>query len=249
MFRHLFAAVSILFALAVSAAETDTKAVKAGLARMFPGTPLDSLEIRPSRVPGLLEAEIDTTVFYVTNDGKHVLLGDLIDTQERRNVTDIRRQALIAKIIAGIPESSMIVFDAKPARRTITVFTDVDCVYCRRLHNDDVPELNKQGVRVRYMPFPRQPQGSETYSRSVSVWCATDKLKALSEAKAGKPIAAKTCANQVEESLAIAQRLGVNGTPAIFLDDGRRMPGYVPAQKMLTILGLKGDTESSAAKK
>jgi thiol:disulfide interchange protein DsbC len=116
------------------------------------------------------------------------------------------------------------------------------------MHLEDVPTLTKQGVKVRYVLFPRQGPGSETYNRAVSVWCATDRVKAVGDAKAGKPVPAKTCDNPVNENLALAERLGVNGTPAIFLDDGRRLPGYVPADKMLVMLGMKGDAPPRAAK-
>lgn len=249
MFRFLAVIVSsLLLVVTAFAAEPDTKVIKAGLARMFPNAPLDTLQVRPSRIPGLLEAEIDTSVFYVTADGKHVLLGDMIDTQDRRNLTDGRRQTLSAKIIETTPEKNMIVIGDKPARRTITVFTDVDCVYCRRLHVDDVPTLVKQGVKVRYLLYPRQPKGSETYNRSVSVWCASDRVKAVGDAKTGKAVASKTCDHPIEANLALAERLGVNGTPAIFLEDGRRLPGYVPAEKLLLVLGLKGDAAPRAAK-
>jgi thiol:disulfide interchange protein DsbC len=246
MFRFLLAVVFAFSTVTAFAAEPDTTAIKAALARMFPGVQVETLKIRTSPIPGLMEAEIDTTVFYVTTDGKHVLVGDLLDTQNRRNLSDVRRQALSAKIIDEIPEKNMIILGSKQARKTITVFTDVDCGYCRRLHVEDVPELTKQGVRVRYILFPRQGPGTETYNRSVSVWCAADRVKAVGEAKAGKQVAAKTCANPIDENLALVERLGVNGTPAIFLEDGRRLPGYVPAQKMLVMLGLKADSQPVA---
>jgi len=222
----------------VQAAELDVKPIKVGLSRAFPGTQFDSLRVRPSKIPGLVEVELDTSVFYVTPDGGHVLLGDLIDTQTRDNLTEKRRQTLTAKILDGLPEKNMIVIAPKETRGTITVFTDVDCVYCRRLHNDDVPELTKHGVKVRYLLFPRQGVGSETYARAVSVWCAGDRLKAVGEAKAGKEIPVKTCANPVNENLELAERLGVSGTPAIFLADGKKLPGYLTAKQLLTLLGL-----------
>ncbi len=247
MFRILIAVVSVCAVLTAVAAEPDTKAIKESLARTFPNVKLDSLKVRSSPVPGLLEVEVDTDVFYVTCHGRHVLLGDLLDTQSRINLTENRRQGLAAAILKSTSEKNMIVITPTTTRRTITVFTDVDCVYCRRMHIEDVPELTKQGVKVRYLLFPRTPPGSESYKRAVAVWCSSDRLKAVGQAKAGKDIELKTCSNPVDEIALLGQRLGVTGTPAIFLEDGRRLPGYVPAPQLLTMLGLKGHPPTPAA--
>jgi thiol:disulfide interchange protein DsbC len=248
MFRIVISVLCTGFFLTAAAAEPDIKVIQAALAQMFPGNDFGSLKVRPSAIPGLLEAEIDTSVFYVTPDGKHIVLGDLVDTQTRSNLSDQRRQTLIAKAVQALPEKNMIVLPVQNARRTITVFTDVDCVYCRRMHLQDAAELGRQGVKVRYILFPRQGPGSETYKRAVAVWCAADRVKAVGDAKAGKQIEMKSCANPVDENLALAEKLGVNGTPAIFLDDGRRTPGYVPAQRLLALMGLDSKAPSAAAK-
>ncbi len=239
MLRYFLIVISCCFTALAIAAEPDINAIKAGLAHMFPGTQFDSLKLRTSEVPGLYEGELDSTVFYVTSDGKYVFIGDVVDIKNRNNLTENRRQTLAANIINGLPEKNMIVMGPKDAKRTITVFTDVDCVYCRRLHTQDVPELTKQGVKVRYLLYPRSGPGTETYNKAIAVWCASDRVKAVGEAKVGKAVAMKSCTNPIAENHAVAERLGVNGTPAIFLEDGRRLPGYVPADQMLTLLGLK----------
>jgi thiol:disulfide interchange protein DsbC len=114
-----------------------------------------------------------------------------------------------------------------------------------RLHQD-VPELNKYGVKVRYLLYPRSGIGGETYQRSVSIWCADDRVKAVGIAKAGGQIAKKTCNNPVERHFQLGNRLDVSGTPTIFLDNGKRIGGYVPAAKMLALLGLKGPESAKA---
>ncbi len=239
MFRFLVVILSFCTVSVVSATEPDVKTIKNGLAQAFPGTEFDTLKVRPSQMPGLLEAEMGTTVFYVTPDGKFVLMGDMIDTQSRSNLSEKRRRTLTAKLLESIPEKNMIVIGPQNARRTLTVFTDVDCVYCRRMQTEDVPELNKNGVKVRYLLFPRTAPGSESYNRSISVWCASDRVKAVGDAMAGKEIATKTCTNPIADNLEMAEHLGVSGTPAIFFEDGRRLPGYTPARQVLTLLGLK----------
>jgi thiol:disulfide interchange protein DsbC len=239
MVRFLVVVVTAFFAANALAADPDEKAIKANLARMLPEAPLDSLKLGPSPIPGLYEIEIDSTVLYVTADGKHLFIGDLIDTEKRANVTDARRQQISVKVLNAIPEKNMIVVGPKDAKRTITVFTDVDCGYCRRLQTQDVPELVKQGVRVRYLLYPRTPPGTESYDRSIAVWCAPDRAKAVQDSMTDKSVAMKTCPHPIADVHALGDKLGVNGTPAIFFDDGQRLPGYVPASQMLGMLGIK----------
>jgi thiol:disulfide interchange protein DsbC len=240
-FRFFVTAVSILFAVAANAAEPDVKAIKSSLTVMFPQMSFEGLQLRASPLPGILEAEVDTTVFYITNDGKHVLAGELFDIQTKKNLTEDRRTVLNAKVVKDIPEKNMVVFEPKDkkAKATMTVFTDVDCTYCRKLHVEEVPELNKQGVRVRYVLYPRSAPGTATYDNSVSVWCASDRLKAVSDAKAGKEVVKKSCNNPVADNQAVARRLGVSGTPVIFLDNGTKVGGYAPAAELLSMMGVK----------
>ena len=147
------------------------------------------------------------------------------------------------KAINAIGESKMIVFGPASPKRTLTVFTDVDCPYCARLHQE-VPQLTAAGVKVRYLLFPRAGVGSETYKRSVAVWCAKDRAKALATAKAGGKIDMKTCPNPVDEHLKLGAEVGVEGTPALVFDDGRVVPGYAPAAQLLAALGLAGEKTS-----
>jgi thiol:disulfide interchange protein DsbC len=126
----------------------------------------------------------------------------------------------------------MIVFSPASPKHTITVFTDIDCTYCRRLHNE-VKQLNDLGVKVRYMAFPRAGAGSEPFSKAVSVWCAEDRQQAITDAKAGQPVPTKNCANPVQAQYEVGQTIGVRGTPAIILENGRMLPGYVPAPELV----------------
>ena len=122
-------------------------------------------------------------------------------------------------------------------KATITVFTDIDCGYCRKLHQD-VPELNRLGVAVRYLAFPRAGIGSDSYDKAVSVWCADDQQKALTKAKAGKDIEMKTCVNPVAEQYGLVDAFGVTGTPAIFYEDGTlQAGGTCPLSRCLFDLG------------
>jgi thiol:disulfide interchange protein DsbC len=242
MRRTLFTVFLVFLPLAVAAAD-DEAAVKAALARSFPNA-ADAV-LRAAPIAGLIEAEIDGQVFYVSGDGKFVLVGDLWDLGSQKNLTEAQREKIAVRLLDGVGDRNMIVIGPRDAKRTITVFTDVDCPYCVRLHQD-VPELNKNGVRVRYLLYPRSGIPSETYKKSVAVWCAADRAKAVGIAKAGGKIDLKTCDNPVAQHYETGHKLGVSGTPTIFLDNGKRLGGYMPAGNMLALLGLKAPAAGGA---
>ena len=191
--------------------------------------------IRPSFINGLYEVMIGTEIIYVTGDGRYILKGDLLDLQERRNVTEEQRATVRRTILNKIPVDEMIEFAPKVTNHVIYVFTDVDCGYCRRLHRD-VPELNNNGIAVRYLAYPRAGKGSRTYNIMQSVWCSKDRKQALTLAKNGGQIKSKQCKNPVEEQYLLGQKLGVRGTPGIYLENGNEVPGYQPPDELIKLV-------------
>jgi thiol:disulfide interchange protein DsbC len=129
----------------------------------------------------------------------------------------------------------MVIFAPEEYDHTITVFTDIDCGYCRKLHNE-IDAFMAEGIRVRYLFYPRAGLGSPSYQKAVSVWCADDRKQALTDAKAGEPLPEKSCENPVADHMALGEAMGVTGTPAILLENGQLVPGYVPAKRMAAIL-------------
>jgi len=224
--------------LLASPLQADTKLdqAKKKVEAAMPGISFD--EFKPSAVPGLYEAVVGTRVVYFSADGGYMLNGDMVDLSSRKNLSEAKRATLLSKLLDQIGEANMIVMSPANPKRTITVFTDVDCPYCAKLHLE-VPELNKNGVKVRYLLFPRGGLGTKTYDRSVAVWCAADRVKAVGIAKAGGKIEMKTCDNPVAKHYQLGKDLGIEGTPTIFVDDGQVMPGYIPAANLLETLGIK----------
>lgn len=244
--RLRFLAAVGLCALSAVAVAEDYREVKATLGRHLPE--LSNAIIKPSPVPGVLTIEFGEEVGYVTADGKYLFLGDLIEVATRTNITSMtptEHGRKVVKMIEEVGEENMIVMGPKNPKRTMTVFTDVDCPYCARLHQD-VPELTRNGVKVRYLLFPRGGIGSQTYKRSVAVWCADDRVKAIGTAKSGGTLDMKTCTNPVERHYRLGEKIGVSGTPTIFLDNGQRIGGYVPAERMLGMLGIKAAPTAAA---
>ena len=209
------------------------------LKRVRPDIPINS--VQPSPVPGILEMELDGgAILYGTEDGKFMFAGDLysIGDLELVNLAEAKRETVRKELMAKVDSKDAWVF--KPAGKTkavVSVFTDVDCGYCRKLHAE-VPRLNELGVEVRYLAYPRAGIGSASYNTIVSAWCADDRGTALTDAKAGKTIAAKTCVNPVAEQFQLGQEVGVTGTPAIVTDSGKLLPGYMPADVLAQTLGL-----------
>lgn len=197
---------------------------------------MEPARVSESPIPGLYEVMYNPRlILYVHKDGKYVIQGDLLNLESQANLTEKRRKQARLKVIEALGEDSMIVFAPKQTAHTITVFTDVDCGYCRKLHQE-VPELTEHGVKVRYLAFPRAGVASPTYETMVSVWCAKDRRHAITEAKAGNNVPAKNCDNPVQTHYEAAQQLGITGTPAMVLEDGEMQPGYVPANRLIKLL-------------
>ena len=226
-------------------AEDDTEKLKASLQKRL--TEISISELKPSPVKGLYEMVFGARVAYVSADGQYMLTGDLIDLESRHNLSAQRRGAVILKAIEALGEANMIVIGPAKSKRTLTVFTDVDCPYCARLHRE-VPALVEAGVKVRYLLYPRAAKDTETYKRAVAVWCASDRVKAVGIAKSGGKLAMKTCTNPVDEHVRLGQEVGVEGTPTIVMDDGRVLPGYAPAAELLAALGLQEAKKTELAR-
>ncbi|MET0065028.1 MAG: DsbC family protein [Candidatus Thiodiazotropha sp.] len=191
--------------------------------------------IQQSAVDGLYEVMLGTQMVYVTGDGRYLLSGLLYDLAKREDLTSPKVALAKAQAIEAVGEDKMVVFAPEKTLHTITVFTDIDCGYCRKLHAE-IQDYNDLGIRVRYMMYPRAGVGSASYDKAVSVLCADDPKAAMTLAKAGDEIEKKQCDNPVKQHYELGKDLGVTGTPAIFLESGDMLPGYMPAQKMNQIL-------------
>jgi len=214
-------------------ADDTVDTIRAAVAKIIPGSTPDS--IQPSQLPGMYEVTLGADVFYVSEDGRYLFHGSLMDLNSGENLTENKRAAGRLKLINTVDESQMIVFAPKKVKHTITVFTDIDCPYCRRLHSE-MPQINALGIKVRYLFFPRAGKKSKSYGKAVAVWCAKDRKQALTDAKAGKPINMKTCANPVDKHMALVNELGLEGTPTMVLENGQMIPGYVPPARLASIL-------------
>lgn len=220
----------VLSLLSVSAAYADENAVKQALAKSMPSLKIDA--IKPSEVKGIYEVTLGANILYISDDGKYLLQGRLVDLAARKDLTEEKISAGRKTLLASLSEDKMIVFKPKVSKYTVTVFTDIDCGYCRKLHSE-IDSYMEKGIAIRYMFFPRAGKPSESYDKAVSVWCADDRKAALTAAKKGETLKPKTCKNPVDEHMQIAESFGVKGTPMIVTEKGEVFPGYLPAAQLL----------------
>jgi len=215
------------------------KRVAAAVQGLSPGLQVDYAG--PSPLPNFYQVIADGQLVYISTDGKYMLHGDLVDLGAHRNLSDVAWAAFRKAELARVPAAQRIVYAPPHPTHTITVFTDVNCAYCRALHKH-MADFNKAGIAVEYVAWPREGvvttagNDTPTYKEMVSVWCAADRKRAFDEATAGTLPKSATCANPVKAQFDLGVKLGVSGTPTIVAEDGRVLGGYVAPDKLLKML-------------
>ena len=222
-----------LFGLTLSVAHADESAIRQALTKSMPSVKVES--VKPSEISGLYEVTVGGNIFYVSEDGKYLVQGHLVDVAARIDLTEEKLSGARKQAIDKLGVDKMIVFKPKISKYTVSIFTDIDCGYCRKLHSE-IDQYMAEGITIQYLCFPRAGKGSDSYHKAVSVWCADDRKAALTAAKKGDTPAAKTCANPVDEHMQLAEDFEVKGTPMIVTEKGNIFPGYLPAKQLAEAL-------------
>ena len=184
--------------------------------------------VGPAPLPGFREVIAGGQVVYVSDDGKYLLQGSLLDVAKRKDLSEAAMARLRGEVLKGIPMADRIVYSpAGTPKHRVVVLTDIECGYCRKFHTE-IGEHLKRGIQVEYLAFPRAGLGSADYRKMVSVWCADDRRKALTDAKSDRAVPSKTCKTPVDMQYRAGQRMGLTGTPMILTEDGRMLGGYLP---------------------
>ncbi len=224
----------------------DTAEMKTKLEALMPSVKVDSIQAvgKTSMYEVVLKGG---GIIYVTEDLSYGFEGNMINMETGKNITEAKRKSLRKKLLASLDESEMIIYSPKKTDYTLTVFTDIDCAYCRKLHSQ-MAEYNALGIRIRYMAFPRAGLDSESFDKAEDVWCADDRKKAMTDAKKGMIVDSKNCQSPVAAQYQLGGKLGVRGTPALFLESGESLPGYVPPKRLRQLLDDKAAKAKLAAK-
>lgn len=214
-------------------------AIAEKLTAAIPG--LEISDVRESEAEGLYEVYSNNgDTIFTTADGQYLLTGDMLKVTDNgiANISEQGRASQRAQTLDEFGDKGLISFPAKgPEKASIAVFTDIDCPYCRKLH-DEVPRLNELGITVNYYGFPRSGPNTPSFRKYISVWCSDNQQAAMNAAKQGRPVDDQSCENPVREQFELGSRVGVTGTPAIVLEDGNMVRGYVPSEKLAEGLGL-----------
>ncbi len=238
----LLLATALLAAGPASLAEDDAafEEVRKTISAKF--DTIDPENVKRSPIDGWYELQKGPIVAYVSADGRYLLQGDLIDLDKQVNLSERSRNGARRDLVAALTDDKAILFTPAEQKYSVTVFTDVDCTYCRKLHNE-IDQYLAKGIQIRYLLYPRNGPGSRTWNTSEQVWCAKDRGVALTAAKRGEGFESESCdATMVGEHYALGRDVGLSGTPAIVLDDGTLVGGYVPPAQLAMRL------ESNAAR-
>lgn len=234
--RPLFAA---LLALAGVASAESPSPIEATIKRLQPNSEI--LTIKETPVPGLFEVTMkDFDPVYMSQDGQYFLSGQLMQLRADGRVVNLTEEKLRnerAAWLAKVPAEDKIVFAPKKPKAKVYVFTDVDCGYCRKFHTE-MAEYNAMGVEIHYLAYPRGGAEGDTGAKMEAVWCAKDRRAAITKVKAGGDVPQAACKNPISAQYNLGKTVGVKGTPAVFLEDGTQIGGYLTPEQMKKALRL-----------
>lgn len=232
-FKKIALSVMGLVLLGANTAQADEDAIRKAFTKSMPSIKVGS--VKPSEAKGLYEVSVGGSILYVTEDGKYMMEGHLIDIEGRKDLTELKLAGIRKLAVEKLGEDKMIIFKPEKSKHKVTIFTDIDCGYCRKLHGE-LDQYMAEGITVQYLFYPRAGKGSESYNKAVSVWCAKDRNAALTDAKNNKKIENTTCDNPIDEHMQLGVEFDVRGTPMIVTESGNIFPGYVPAKRLKTAL-------------
>ena len=244
MYSRIAATLALIFVtLNLSADETNTiENIKEALVKAAPMSVPDL--IRPSPLNGVYEVFYGTEVLYVSEDGRYVLQGQMIDLVDgMKNLTQEAANQARKAYLTQVLEQESISFGPENPRYEVTIFTDIDCGYCRKLHNE-IQQYADKGITVNYLLFPRNGLDAGSAKKSVNVWCSDDRQAALTAAKQGETLDSLECDNPVAAHYEIGRKVGVSGTPSIMMPNGEMLPGYVPAADLIKRLDEQAFVEA-----
>ncbi len=233
LFRALIAVSAgsaMLMLTGAALADDKLDAVRIKISDMFES--IDPENIDTSGIDGWYKIQRGAIVAYVSEDGRYLMQGDMIDLDLQMNLTELARNSARKEVMDTLEDGKVIAFTPAEVKHTITIFTDVECGYCRRLHSQ-IDDYLQKGIQVRYLLYPRNGPASRAWNTSEEVWCSDDRQNALTQAKLDRDFDSRSCdASTIQEHYLLGQEVGLTGTPAIVLEDGTLISGYMPAEAL-----------------
>ena len=226
----LSAAARVVCGIGYSDDNAELRQVRQTISGMFSG--IAEEDVFPSQIEGWYTVRKGAVVAYVSGDGRYLLQGDLIDLVQQINLSEKDRNDARVSMMSSVADDSLIVFTPETQRHSVSVFTDIDCTFCRRLHSQ-IDEYMEEGIQIRYFLYPRSGPASESWVKAEQVWCADNRNEALTLAKLDKNFQTRECDSAIVSAhFSMGQDVGLRGTPAIVLEDGTLVSGYMPAKQL-----------------
>jgi thiol:disulfide interchange protein DsbC len=225
----LLASTLMVSAFAAAAEENADGIIEEKIRMLAPNA--KTIAISETPIDGILQVQINSDIVYVTADGQYLLQGQIMEIDSRTNITDQAKSGIRVGLLAELKADEQITYSPENPKYDLLVFTDIDCGYCRKLHNQ-MTEYNEEGIAIHYLAFPRAGVGSNSYDKFVSVWCSDDQQSAMTLAKNGSDPEPQKCPNPVADQYELGRELGVTGTPALVTADGTLIPGYMPPAQL-----------------
>ena len=209
--------------LLISCAKKNNADIDKVVSEAYPNVKIDNIKKIDDNFHEIL---INNQIYYATNDGKYLIVGSVIDLDTKESITENTKMRQRLSIIESIEEKNLVIYKPTKTDYVLTIFTDTSCPYCQKLH-DELPDLLENNIEVRYVIFSRNGSDVDTYQQLLSAWCANDRLDAIEELFQGELLdESDGCDNPLNKNFEYASMLSVEGTPTIFLEDGRIIPGY-----------------------
>lgn len=231
--RSLLLALCVVACTAAASDKSREKAITEAIQTLVPNATIDSIE--PSPLDGFYAVVVGGQVVYVSDDGKYLIQGNVFDLASRTDLTAVRMDKVRKAALAKVPDSERIVFAPESPKYTVSVFTDLDCGYCRKMHSQ-IAEFNKNGIAIEYLFYPRNGLDAPSYHKAVSVFCADNPQQAFTLAKQGAEPEQANCDNPVAAEFALGNRIGVTGTPTVIGSDGHIIGNYMTPVQLLARL-------------
>jgi len=231
--------ITLIICSSLTLAQQPSQAILDGIKQLAPTATITSSN--KSVIAGVTEIVIDSAnsseVFYMTDDGKYLISGSIIETASRKDVTEEKKSSLRKDIVQQFDKDQRMDFYPKDMKHHVTVYTDIDCGYCRKLHSE-MKQYNDLGIGISYLLYPRSGIGSKSYDKAVTAWCAVDRNEAMTQSQNGEILPAQQCDNPVKAHYASGRKVGVKGTPNIVTDSGLLLPTYMPPEALLQKLNM-----------
>lgn len=236
LLKNISSAILSTMVIASTALHADEQTIRQSLKLSMPSLSVSS--VKQSEANGLYEVVVGANILYVSEDGKYLLQGHLIDIAAKKDLTEEKLSNTRVQAIDSLGKDNMIIFKPEKTKYTVSVFTDIDCGYCRKLHAE-IDQYMAEGIAVQYLFYPRAGKGSESYNKAVSVWCADDRPAALTLAKNGQKLKNVSCSNPIDQHMQLGVEFEARGTPMIVTAKGNILPGYVPAKRLAQALATE----------